>query len=99
MNKINLFIINYEKIFYSSNSKRILSPSLIPCLLRVKSVFNAWPFPIKIHFLDFNSGNLLNKLFNEIAPQYEGRVGGYTSIVKMQPRRGDNADVALLQLV
>ena len=43
--------------------------------------------------------DLLNKLFNEIAPQYEGRVGGYTRILKMQPRRGDNADVALLELV
>ena len=43
--------------------------------------------------------DLLDKLFNVIAPQYEGRIGGYTRILKMQPRRGDNADVALLQLV
>ncbi len=43
--------------------------------------------------------DLMNKLFNEIAPKYEGRAGGYTRILKMEPRRGDNADVALLQLV
>ncbi len=43
--------------------------------------------------------DLLNKLFNEIAPKYEGRVGGYTQILKMEPRRGDNADVALLKLI
>ncbi len=43
--------------------------------------------------------DLMDKLFNEIAPKYEGRQGGYTRILKMQPRRGDNADVALLTLV
>ena len=43
--------------------------------------------------------DLMNKLFNEIAPKYEGRVGGYTRILKMEARKGDNADVALLQLV
>ena len=43
--------------------------------------------------------DLMNKLFNEIAPKYEDRVGGYTRILKMEARRGDNADVAVLTLV
>ena len=43
--------------------------------------------------------DLMDKLFNEIAPKYEGRQGGYTRILKMEPRKGDNADVALLQLI
>lgn len=43
--------------------------------------------------------DVIGKLFNEIAPKYEGRVGGYTRIVKAGPRRGDAAEVAILQLV
>ena len=43
--------------------------------------------------------DVMAKLFNEIAPKYEGRVGGYTRIVKAGPRRGDGAEVAILQLI
>ena len=46
-----------------------------------------------------NNIDLLDKLFNEIAPKYEGRVGGYTRIIKAGPRRGDAAEVVILQLV
>jgi len=43
--------------------------------------------------------DLTNKLFNEIAPKYEDRAGGYTRILKIEARRGDNADKAMLTLV
>lgn len=43
--------------------------------------------------------DLTAKLFNEIAPNYEGRVGGYTRILKLGQRRGDAAEVVILQLV
>ena len=43
--------------------------------------------------------DLSSKLFNEIAPKYEGRVGGYTRILKLGQRRGDAAEVVILQLV
>lgn len=39
------------------------------------------------------------KLFDEIAPQYEDRNGGYTRILRMGPRRGDAAEVVILELV
>lgn len=43
--------------------------------------------------------DLTSKLFNEIAPKYQDRVGGYTRIVKLGQRRGDAAEVVILQLV
>ena len=43
--------------------------------------------------------DLPSKLFNEIAPKYEKRVGGYTRIIKLGQRRGDAAEVVVLELV
>ena len=39
------------------------------------------------------------KLYNEIAPKYADRNGGYTRIIKTGPRRGDAAEMAILQLI
>jgi large subunit ribosomal protein L17 len=42
---------------------------------------------------------VVEKLFTDLGPRFRARAGGYTRILKMEARPGDNADMALVQLV
>lgn len=53
----------------------------------------------KVKDSDGKNIDLPSKLFNEIASKYAGRVGGYTRIMKAGPRKGDGAEVAILELI
>lgn len=46
-----------------------------------------------------NDSAVVNKVFNELAPKYANRNGGYTRILKLTERRGDDALMVILELV
>jgi len=46
-----------------------------------------------------NSNEVIKKLFDEIAPRFSDRNGGYTRVLKLGPRFGDKAEMVLLELV
>lgn len=46
-----------------------------------------------------NSNDVVKKLFDEIAPRFAERNGGYTRVLKLGPRLGDKAEMVLLELV
>jgi large subunit ribosomal protein L17 len=54
---------------------------------------------IRLAVARLRNKEMVRKLFTEIAPSYEGRNGGYTRIVKLGKRRGDAAEMCILQLV
>ena len=43
--------------------------------------------------------DVVSKLFKEVAPKYADRNGGYTRVVRIGPRRGDAAEMAVIELV
>ncbi len=46
-----------------------------------------------------NNKDAAKQLFDEVAPRYQGRPGGYTRIIKLGRRQGDAAEMCILQLV
>jgi large subunit ribosomal protein L17 len=67
-----------------------------PSRLNARRKALKWLYRVKDK--DGNNVNLANKLFDEIAPKFKGVNGGYTRIYKIGQRRGDAAEMVILEL-
>ena len=53
----------------------------------------------RLAFSRLRDVSIVEKLFADLGPRFKARAGGYTRILRMEPRPGDSADMALMQLV
>jgi large subunit ribosomal protein L17 len=53
----------------------------------------------RLAFARLRDTEVVEKLFTDLGPRFKARPGGYTRILRMLPRPGDNAEMALMQLV
>lgn len=53
----------------------------------------------RIAISKLGNNKIISRLFDEIAPRYATRKGGYTRILKLGPRMGDSAEMVILELV
>ena len=84
-----------------SIAKRGLASSDPSAAVHARRIVNARIYRVRVIETEeaFEEVDVVRKLFDEIAPRYETRLGGYTRMIKLPRRAGDNAKMALVQLV
>ena len=92
---VTSFVI-YEKIKTTHAKAKVLRPVVEKIItLAKKDTLHNRRQAIKVLYLE----DAVKKLFEVIGPKYKERKGGYTRIVKLNPRKNDSAKMAILELV
>ena len=90
----------YRKLGRTSDQRKAILRGLVTDLLRNERITTTQMRAKEAGRLAYvYDEDVVTKLFEEIAPRYEDRNGGYTRILKLGPRRGDAAEEVFLELV
>jgi len=89
-------ILKYSKI-NTTEAKAKQTRRMIEKVIRIASEDNVHRRRLASSIV--REPKMLKKLFHEIGPSFKDRNGGYTRILKMGKRHGDNADMVVLELV
>jgi|TARA_B100001750_G_scaffold245635_1_gene265759 large subunit ribosomal protein L17 len=89
-------LIEHEKIETTITKAKVAKPYVEKIITKAKSgTLHDRRQVLKI----INDKSLVAKLFDEVAPKYEERQGGYTRIIRVGSRRGDGSEIAVFELV
>ena len=98
-------LFEYEKIQTTLAKAKAIQPDAEKLITLAKNVQKADDIE-KVNarrqaagYLGNASGEIVKKLFDDIAPRFTSRKGGYTRLLKLGPRQGDNAEMVVLELV
>ena len=89
-----------RKLGRTSDQRRAMLRAMVTYLLKMITLAKGNTLATYRQALSYiTKEDVTNKLFKEIGPKYADRNGGYTRIVRIGPRRGDAAEMAIVQLV
>ena len=95
-------LIAAEGIVTTEAKAKALRPIVEKCVTKAKKAAANPEISVHNHRLVvalIRDKDMAHKLFDEIGPRYSDRPGGYTRILKLGPRNGDNADMARIEFV
>ncbi len=98
-------LFDYEKITTTLTKAKAIQPDAEKLITLAKNAQKGSEIEkvnarrIAASQLNNASGDTIKKLFDDIAPRYTNRNGGYTRLLKLGPRLGDNAEMVVLELV
>ena len=89
-------LIEYERVETTSAKARVLRPYVEKIITKAR---RGDLHARRTVMAKIEDGAVVAKLFDDIGPRYADRPGGYTRITKLGPRKGDGAEMAVLELV
>ncbi len=94
-------LITYKRITTTLAKAKVLRTYIEPLITKTKATESAEAISHnhRIVFSYLNDKHAVKELFTVVAPKVAGRPGGYTRIIKLGARVGDNAELAMIELV